>query len=299
MGCAQSVPNVTPPINHIPIERLYGNDDYSLAQIPPAVTIQTSPTPIFVKSALKKVPSDPKRTITGFPLVNHRLPSIQKTVNFDEQVLVKVRSPTPNKVWYEKASSTMPMRKRPRNDNDDYDYDDAEEPSSDDQEEEEEMDNNPSTITTPRPPTPLRRRNHPNADTIGSIPQPNTTYDEDPFSTPPQPYSTDRSAISPGNVIKVRRRLPQLGPPQIVPASSYQPPLQSSTSLPYASSVLRPRLSSYQPPLRPTYPAFHVQRMTPRSNATLPDIRPPLTNSQSILQTAYYAANPPPVGNIT
>lgn len=287
-------------MNHIPIERLYGNDDYSLAQLPPVVTMKTSPPPVFVRSALKKVPSDSKRKPNGPLLSNHRLPSIHKTVNFADQVLVKARTPTPNKVWYEKASSTMPMRKRPRNDDDDYDYDyeDEEELSSDDQQE-EEAENSLSTMTTARPPTPLRRRNHPSADTTGSIPLANTNYEEDPFSTAPQLYAADISAIPSANVIKVRRRLPQLGPPQIVPAPSYQSPLQSSTSLPYPSSVLRPTLSPYPSPLQPTSSAFYVQRMTPRTNATLPDIRPPLTNSQSVLQTPYYAAYRPPVGNIT
>ena len=299
MGCAQSSAKVTPLMNHIPIERLYGNDDYSLAQVPPVMTIKTSPTPVFVRSALKKVPSDYKRKANGPSLSNQRLPPIHKTVNFDEQVLVKARTPTPNKVWYEKVSSTMPMRKRPRNDDDDYDYEDEdeEELSSDDQEEGAE--NNQSAMTTPRPPTPLRRRNHPSVDTIGSMPLANTNYGEDPFSTAQQPYAADTSAIPSPNVIKVRRRLSQLGPPQIVPAPSYQPPLQSSTNLPYPSSVLRPTLSSYQSPLQPTSPVFHVQRIVPRTNAFLPEIRPPLTNSQSVLPTAYYATNHPSVENIT
>ena len=57
MGCAQSSANVTPPpsINHIPIERLYGNEDYSLAQTSPVVMITATTTPAHIKSALKKL----------------------------------------------------------------------------------------------------------------------------------------------------------------------------------------------------------------------------------------------------
>ena len=307
MGCTQASNNVISPTNHIPIERLYGNDDYSVAQaIPsPVITITAPPTPAYVKSALKK-PREPKSVF------NRPLPSLNRVVNFDEQVLVKARTPTPDKVWYQKASSTMPMRKRPRNDDDDYDYDDEEEEVSSDEQVEDE--NNASPMVTVRPPTPLRRRSQPDSlwhqnDPTGSTPSANISNEDDPFSTAPQSSS---NISTPANRIKVRRRLPELTPPLIAPVPSYQPnPLQSSTSLPYLSSAPRPTLSPYpvttqptiaspyQSPLRLSPPAFHVQRIVPPTNTALPAVRLPLVNTQSLPQTAYYAVNHPPNGHIT
>ena len=52
MGCAQTSANVAP--NHIPIERIYTNEDYSITQPPPVVFITAPPTPTYIKSALKK-----------------------------------------------------------------------------------------------------------------------------------------------------------------------------------------------------------------------------------------------------
>jgi len=345
MGCAQTSPSVISP-SHIPIERSYDNENYPLppnqipieqlpdnegypsTKAPPVVIITAPPTPAYVKSALKKPNSDGRGVTEGLSFFNRKPPPFNKSVNFDEQVLVKSRTPTPNKIWYEKPSSTMPKRKHPGNDDDDYDYDDEEieSISSDEEEENNEQINTESQIPTLRSPTLLLQPNQANSlwhnpNTIGFMPTTNTMLENESFSSTMQQspfnmntYATETSIPLPINRIKVRRRLPNFGPPQIAPAPSYQSSLQSLTvppyqSLtrpstvpayqiptqasfvsPYQSSVQSPPLLSYQPPR---------QRASSNPNPALIEHQPTLTSSESLPRTAHYAVNRHPIENAT
>ena len=182
MGCAQTSPTVK-PLNQIPIERILDSSSYPIMEDLPVVTITATPIPSHVKSALKKSASDGRQKTNGGSFVKRKAPALNKTVNFDEQVLVKPRTPTPNKSWYEKASSTMPMRKHPRNDDDAYDYDEEESPSD----EEQQMDRIPQ-LPKLGSPTPLLRRdlidtswyrNNP----MDAIPPTNTSVTQRLFAT--------------------------------------------------------------------------------------------------------------------
>ena len=204
---------------------------------------------------------------------------------------MKARTPTPSKVWYEKASSTMPMRKSPRDDDDDdndYDYDEVRSVSSDDEEE-----NNESLMSTVRPPTPLSRRNQ--VDPFGLRPTSNFSYKDDPFSSATQQsslntniYATESLTSSPANRIKVRRKLPQLGPPQIVPVSPYQSPIHSTYRIPAPTSIISPYQTPVQLSTFSSYPSsqtyYPVQRI--------------LQNGQSLPQTSHCPINRHPLENV-
>jgi hypothetical protein len=196
----------------------------------------------------------------------------------------------------------MPMRKTPRNDDDDYDYDEEEIDSVSSDEEEEEEDNEEPHDTKPRmftlrPPTPLLRRKQeetlwPKVNTVGVIPSINPMLENQSFSPPMQrppinrnTYTTKTPTNSPVNRIKVRRKLPDLGPPQIVSIPSYQSPVYTSTDSLYKPPVQPPIISPIQPPSQ----VFPLQRIS--SNT--------LTNNESSPQTVYYPINRHSIENVT
>lgn len=314
MGCTQTSERVIPP-NHIPIERIYDNGDYRIAQPLPAVNIIALPTPPYVKSALKKTYPDMRGRADTFPFAQSKISPFNKGVNFDEQVLVKARTPTPTKVWYEKASSTMPMRRHGRNDDDDYDYDN-EEPqsnSSDEEQGDQEQNDTESQLTARRPPTPLRHPNQVNpigyqTDNLGFIPATNTMLENKSFPSTTQPYlnmptyAAESQSTLPINRIKVRRTLANLGPPQILPASPYQPPVQYSTIPLYQSSTQPSIVPTYQIPAQTSIISPYqtpIQQTLPNTNAIHVEQRRLRTSSESLPQTAYYPYTRPPLSNIT
>ena len=312
MGCTESSTSVIPPYNHIPIDRLHFNDDYSIAQAVPVVAITAAPTPVYIKSALKKTPFNERGRTEKLPLFTRKLPPLTKVVSFDREVLVKARTPTPSKIWYEKASSTMPMRKHRRNDDNDYDYDDEEIPSvsSDEEQENNEHSDTESQKFTVRPPTPLRR-NQTNAFRHTTVPIPSTNpMEQDEYFSPmmqqpsihPNTYAVETPTSSSVNRIKVRRRLPDLALPQIAPiplhrsplhttaVPAYQNPAQMLVVSPYRSTVQPSAFSPYQSPVHGTLS---------NTNTVLHEHRPTLTNGESSVQTAPYTLNRHPLGNVT
>ena len=148
------------------------------------MVITSTPPPQYVKSVLKKEHLSGKRKISR-PSLIYRGGLGNKSVNFDQQVLVKSRTPTPNKAWYEKASSTMPMRKHPRNDHDDDDYDEPEE-----------------------------ERTSPEQNSEGLFPQSQVNGQ----------WYQNAPALSPTNRIKVRRRLSTDVLPQVLHIQRGNPP---------------------------------------------------------------------------
>jgi hypothetical protein len=336
MGCTQTSVSDLPPnhINHIPIERLHNNEGRSMMKASPVVVITAPPTPSYIKSALKKFHPDGRGRTERLPFFNWKPPPINKVVNFDEQVLVKARTPTPSKTWYEKASSTMPVKKHRRDDEkEDYDDDDIPSISSDEEEEEnnEQIDTE-SRIPILRSPA-LLQQNEPNTfwqepNTIGFMPTTNMILENESFSPTMQrssykmnTYPTETRAPTPINRIKVRRKLPDFGPPEIVPTSLYRAPLQSLTIPPYQSLTQTSRVPAYQSPPQTSFfspyqssvqlstlPSYQsslqssaqlVQQTLPNPNAILIEQQPTLTNDESSPQTASYAINRHPIENVT
>jgi hypothetical protein len=300
MGCAQSTASVIPTNNDIPIERLYINEDYSMVQTPPVVMITASPPPAYVKSALKKTPFDGRGKTEKLSLFNRKLPPINKTVSFDEQVLVKARTPTPSKIWYEKASSTMPMRKTPRNDDDDYDYDEEEidSVSSDEEQDNDEQPDIQSRMLTLKSPTLSIKRNPlwSQTNTVGLMPPANPMLEDQSMQRPSfntNTYATETPTNSSANRIKVRRKQPDLGPPQIVSIPSYQSPIPTSKDSLYQLPAQASIVSPYQSPVKLPSQVFPLQRTLSNPNPVT------LTNGESSLKTPYYPINRPPIENIT
>ncbi len=300
MGCAQSTASVIPTNNDIPIERLYINEDYSMVQAPPVVMITASPPPAYVKSALKKTPFDGRGKTEKLSLFNRKLPPINKTVSFDEQVLVKARTPTPSKIWYEKASSTMPMRKTPRNDDDDYDYDEEEidSVSSDEEQDNDEQSDIQSRMFTLKSPTLSIKRNPlwSQTTTVGLMPPANPMLEDQSMQRPSfntNTYATETPTNSSANRIKVRRKQPDLGPPQIVSIPSYQSPIPTSKDSLYQLPAKASIVSPYQSPVKLPSQVFPLQRTLSNPNPVT------LTNGESSLKPPYYPINRPPIENIT
>ena len=213
MGCTPSSPTTT-VLPYPPIERIYPSES------PPVMMITgPPPPPAFVKSSLKK------RRTSRPSLIHRRVGPGNKSVNFDQQVLVKARTPTPNKAWYEKASSTMPMRRHRHNDNDDddEDYDDPEEQDEDERTSPEQTD---GLLPLPSMGTP-----------VSFLPRSsmNSQWYQNPLPLENN-YSfqapvPDNSAIPPGNRIKVRRRLStDIPPPQVLHIKRSTPVPPSSSS---------------------------------------------------------------------
>ncbi|CAF3494488.1 unnamed protein product [Adineta steineri] len=245
MGCTQTSPSIM-PYNHVPIERLYNNASYPKLETPPLVTITAPPTPSYVKSVLKKPHSYSKERPELIPMSRAKRPLIVRSVNFDEQVLVKPRTPSPDKVWYEKASSTTPMRKHPPNDDDDYDYDyeESESNSSD----EEHIGNGKTDVESQKP---HDQAKHSWYKTNKMEPQSNTAleYKSSPLSGQQSSPNVNKHAKknltpSSANTIKVRRKLPILDAPQTTFAPSYQ----SSTILPYQHPIQSATVPIHQIP---------------------------------------------------
>jgi hypothetical protein len=283
MGCTQTSASVI-PYNHVPIERLYNNEGYSTMKPSPVVMITASPIPSYLKSALKKPGRDGKGRKEGFSILKRKPPQLNRQVNFNEQVLVKPRSPTPSKIWYEKASSTMPMRRHPRNDDDDDDYDKEEitSISSDEEQVNDQQVDTQSPIPINKPNNLWYKHNF-----RGLLPLTNKMLENESFPLAMQQspfnvntYATSNPTASSANCIKVRRKLSHLDPPQISFATSYQPPLQSSAALLYQSSTQPSTIPAYQIPAQTPIVPLH-------QSPTVPPFQTPIVSSyQSPVQTS-------------
>ena len=263
MGCTQPTSTIA-PINHIPIERLFATGNATEFKPPPAVIITAEPTPPYIKSVLKKgIPGFKQRTDI-LSMINSKPPPLDKVVSFDGQVLVRERTPTPKKVWYEKLTNTMPMRKRPRNDDDDYDYDEEEVPSVSSDDDEENLPQRPliaplkQLVVPPQwnqPNTfwPYQRTSQGFPSTINDLPE--NDFNSHDFNENQADYST----IPKGGNIKVRRQLPVYGAPLVSSSSS-----SSSFSIQptQPSNLLQlPNLSSQQAQSQPNYHGYNYQPM--------------------------------------
>lgn len=262
MGCTQPRRTILPQ-NPIPIERVY-QDGYPLRPSPQLV-IHSTPSPVFVKSNLKKDHFDGRSN--NSPLFRRNAGSTPKAVNFYQTVQVRCRTPTPNKVWYEKASSTMPMRRIPPNDDDDDDYEAPEEYEDDDDEDprgisSQPLENDSNGFRMPsinRIGTPI-----PSSYSLQAFPPQSTVDSHSPFlsssSSNGLQYNTtlpNKQSSRSANLIKVRRRLSSSEIPQVfnpVPTSSNfaTEPVPSAPALPsiqrsvhIASNAVAP--SDYRP----------------------------------------------------
>ena len=158
MGCAQTSRDDASS-KESPIEQLNYNKDDSKIPSSRVNRIISSPMPMPLKSVLKHSDPDGKRKNERLSLLKQKPTSVNRSVDFDEQVLVIARTPTPNKIWYEKQSLTMPIREYPRNDDDDDDDDDRDGQfsSSEEQENDKQINSESSMARLPTPTLLLRR----------------------------------------------------------------------------------------------------------------------------------------------
>ncbi|CAF0972251.1 unnamed protein product [Rotaria sp. Silwood1] len=256
----------------------------------PSVVIATSPTTSSnVKSALKKshVKGGEKTEKPSF--LKQKVPTLNKSVNFDEKVQVKLRTPTPRERQYEKASSKkIVQRQIYHNDKDNDDDDDDEVTSISSQE--DNINNEPIKISKPVS-SQFLQRNQSNAfwnknNSIGTISGANNVKEK---SQPPptaiqQPpinmttNSTENSNMPIGNSFRIRRKV--------------QYPVLSQASSPVVS-IQSPTTSSSPPIVQTSSPM--VQRSLPNTNAILIEHHASFSDGGSTPNPTYYAFKRRPI----
>ncbi|CAF3434465.1 unnamed protein product [Rotaria socialis] len=258
----------------------------------PPVVIATSPTtPNYVKSALKKSHVKGGGKTEKLSHLKQKVSTSHKSVNFDEKVQVKSRTPTPKERRYDRAPSTKNLRRQIYTDDkdvDDHDIDDDVRSVSS----QEDIIINESIKKSKPVSSQASLRNQSNAfwhknNAIGTIPTANTIKEKNqPSSTaiPQLPLSmTTDSAEDPnlpiGNRFRVRRKVQY---PVIPQASS---PVVSIQSPPASSSPSNLHTTS-QP----------VQRPLPSTNAILIEHHASFSNGGSTPKTGYYAFARQPTG---
>ncbi|CAF0766193.1 unnamed protein product [Rotaria sordida] len=258
----------------------------------PVVIATSPPTLPYVKSALKK--SHVKGGGGGgggktekLSLLKQKESTLNKSVNFDEKVQVKLRTPTPRERSYEKISSTKIVKRQIHSDDDDND-DEVTSISS----QEDNIINEQMRISKPVS-SQFLQRNRPNAfwhksNAIGVIsttnkikekPQPlPTAIQQPPVNMMTNPIENSNS-MPIGNRFRIRRKIQNSAPPQASsPVVSIQSPVTSSSSSPIVHT---------SPPL--------VQRPLPSTNAILIEHHASFSNGRSAGKTAHYAFNRHPI----
>jgi hypothetical protein len=257
----------------------------------PSVVFATSPplpnsssplpnVPIYVKSALKQSRVNTKGKTEKLSFLKRKQPSLNKSVNFDEQVRVKLRTPTPKETRYENTSSEKIETKQTPN-NHDNDDDDDDQVSSISSQEDILIEQNKSPPVPSIPNLPLQRHQpngfwHKNS-SVAVISSINNIKEKDqlPVSLP-----TEAPEILPGNRFRVRRKV----------ASSALSQASNSVDLNQSSP-------SYRSPVQSS--PLPVQRWLPNTNAVLIEHRLPSHNDGSSNQSAYYAFSRRPVDKTT
>lgn len=238
---------------------------------PPVVNTTLPPVPIYVKSALKPSRPNGKSKSGKLTFLRKKSAGLNKSVNFDEKVRVKVRTPTPNQTRYERS-----FTKQISND-DHYINDDDEISSISSQDEDVNHDQmKPST-----PPSNLTlQRNQPNSfwyKSNATVTPSTNNIKEKPQQPPPPPASNilpnspENPNIPVANRFRVRRKVQYSVLPQI--SSPVQSPVQAST--------------------------LPVQRPLPNTNATVIEHHASFPNGSTSSKPAYYAFSRRPVDNKT
>jgi hypothetical protein len=241
---------------------------------PPLVVNTTTPSvPIYVKSALKKSRANGRGKSGKLTSLKNKSTIANKSVNFDENVRVKLRTPTPKDAQYQRSST-----KQTSHVDDEDNYDQASSVSSLD----EDISNEQIKLKTTTI-TPTLQRNQPNSfwyknNSIG-ITSSTNTIKEKPHQIPlPSVNMMIQSPEDPNvpvtNRFRVRRKIQHTDLPQ---ASS---PVQSSSA---------PVQSSPVP----------VQRPLPNKNTILIEHHTTLPNGGTSPKPAYYAFSRRTVDNAT
>jgi hypothetical protein len=240
---------------------------------------QTSPisstTPIYVKSALKQSRVNGIGKPGRRPFSKRKPPTLSKSVNFDENVRVKLRTPTPKQSRYENTSSAK-IGTRPTSNNDDNDDDDDDDQLSS-VSSQEDINNEtikPSKLSSAQ----SLQRTQSNGfwhktNSVAAIPSTNNikeTNQQPPVNM--TAYPTENPNIPTGNRFRVRRKVQYSALPQ---TSNSVDPNQSSTPPFYRSTLQVSPLS--------------VQRPLSGTNSVLIEHRGPFPSDGSSPQTAYYA----------
>jgi hypothetical protein len=255
----------------------------------PSLVLTTAPNKlVYIKSALKKSPVNGKGKTEKLSFLKRQPSIVNKSVNFDEKVRVKLRTPTPNKTRHDNTalSGKVGPKPTPKDDNDD-DEDDDELSSISSQEDPYDEQLKTSTISS----NPSLQNNQPNGfgSKNNSVPLTSSTNNikEKTQQLPPvnvTTYPTQNPNIPIGNVFRVRRKIQYSALPQI---SSSVDPNQSSSIPSYRSTV------QTSPPPPP------VQRPLPNTNTVLLEHRTSVSNNGSLPQTAYYAFSRRPIDKKT
>jgi hypothetical protein len=245
---------------------------------PTTETSQTT-TPVYVKSALKKSRVSGKGKTEKLSFLKQKPSILSKSVNFDENVEVKLRTPTPKESRYEKITGT----KQTPNDDDDFDGDDQlSSISSQDDIHNEQI--KTSTISSNQ----SLQRNQSNGfwhktNSVAAIPLTNNINEKSQQpSLNLSTYSTENVTIPTGTRFRVRRKV------------------QYSASL-QASNRVDPNQTSAIPFQRSTVQQFStpVQRTLPNTNAILIKHHESFPNARSLPQAAYYAFSRRPTDKTT
>jgi hypothetical protein len=249
---------------------------------PPSVVIPTSTAaPIYVKSALKNSRGNIKGRSQRLSDSNREIPTVNKSVNFDEKVEVKLRTPTPKLMDYDiPPSPTMPTRRRLSNNNNDDDDIGSTHSSVSSQEDFNNGQLKPSSSVSSFPT--LQRNYSSNSswhrsNSIAVIPSMNNTNEKHP---PPPPlggiqqppvntnsYPTENPIMPRGKPFKVRRKTTY----PVLPESSPEPSAEPS----------------YHPPVQSAH--VPVKRPLPNTNAVFVDHRTSFPNNELSSQPVYYS----------
>lgn len=250
---------------------------------PPSVVVATTPSaPVYVKSALKNSYVKGGGKTEKLSLLKQKESTLNKSVNFDEKVQVKLRTPTPRERQYERTLSAKRIRKKLSRSYEEEDDDDDEVMSISSQEENTANESIRSLKTSS---TQFLQRNQSNpfwhkSNSIGVISTRTNVQEKRPL--PPiaiqQPVvnmitdSTENSAVPIGNRFRIRRKV--------------QNPVFPQASSPIISTVL-PSTSSSPLPI-PTTP-LSIQRSLPNNNAILIEHHATFSNGESTPKPGYYS----------
>jgi len=243
-------------------------------------TETSSTTPVYVKSALKKSRVNGKGKTEKLSFLKQKPSILNKSVNFDENVEVKLRTPTPKESRYENITGT---KQTPNDGDDDFDGDDQlSSISSQDDIHNEQI--KTSTISSNQ----SLQRNQPNgfwhkSNSVAAIPLTNNIKEKSQQpSLNLNTYSTENFNIPTGNRFRVRRKV------------QYSASLQTSNRVdPNQTSVIPFQQSTIQQSSTP------IQRTLPNRNAILIEHRASFPNARSLPQTAYYAFSRRPIDKTT
>lgn len=224
----------------------------------PSLVFATSPTapntPIYIKSALKTPQANGRGKNVKLSSSKRKQPALSKSVNFDEKVRVKLRTPTPKETRYENSFATDNGTRKTFN-NEEENEDDDQLSSISSQEDIRNEHIKTSTTTS----NPSLQRNQANGfwyknNSIAVVPSTNNIKEksQQPIVNTPT-YPTENLGLPTGNRFLVRRK-PQT-PNSVDPNQSSAP----------------------------------IQRPLSNTNAVLLEHRTPYSNDGSSPQTAYYA----------